>query len=123
LRAVRDSALRAEAIGIHGSRTQWLAFVIAGAVCGLAGSLYAFSKGSISPDVLSIQRSVDGLVMVLLGGLQALSGPILGATTFTWLHDTIARAADYWHALLGLIILALVLIAPHGIAGLFRRQA
>lgn len=123
LRAVRDSALRAEAIGIHGSRTQWLAFVIAGAVCGLAGSLYAFSKGSISPDVLSIQRSVDGLVMVLLGGLQALSGPILGAATFTWLHDTIARAADYWHALLGLIILGLVLIAPHGIAGLFRRRA
>lgn len=123
LRAVRDSALRAEAIGIHGMRTQWLAFVIAGAVCGLAGSLFAFSKGSISPDVLSIQRSVDGLVMVLLGGLHALAGPLLGAAAFTWLHDTIARTVDYWHALLGLIILALVLVAPHGIAGMFRRPA
>ncbi len=122
LRAVRDSALRAEAIGIHGARTQWLAFVIAGAICGLAGSLFAFSKGSISPEVLSIERSVDGLVMVLLGGLHSLAGPLLGAGAFTWLHDTIARTADYWHALLGLVILALVLVAPQGIAGLFRRR-
>ena len=65
---------------------------------GLAGALYAFSKGSISPDTLSVGRSVDGLVMVLLGGIQTLAGPIVGAVTFTWLHDTVARNTDYWRA-------------------------
>ncbi len=122
LRGTRDSPLRAEAIGIHVKRIQWLAFIIAGTVGGVAGALFAFSKGSISPEALSIQRSVDGLVMVLLGGVQSLIGPILGASTFTWLHDNVARATDYWHALLGTIILILVLVAPHGIAGLFRRR-
>ena len=122
LRAARDSAVRAEAIGIHVPRVQWLAFVLAGAVCGLGGALFAFSKGSISPEALSIPRSVDGLVMVLLGGLQSLAGPLLGAATFTWLHDTVARTAEYWHAALGVIILALVLLAPQGMAGLLGRR-
>ncbi|MGE4336698.1 MAG: ABC transporter permease [Pigmentiphaga sp.] len=118
LRAGRDSALRAEAIGIDVRRTQWLAFVVAGGLAGLSGALYAFAKGSIAPQVLGIERSVDGLVMVLLGGLQTLTGPVVGAVAFTWLHDSVARATEYWHALMGCIILALVLLAPHGLAGL-----
>ncbi len=123
LRATRDAPLRAEALGMHVGRVQWLTFIIAGTLGGLAGALFAFSKGSISPEVLSIQRSVDGLVMVLLGGVQSLLGPVLGASVFTWLHDSVARATEYWHALLGAIILALVMVAPHGIAGLIRRKA
>ncbi len=118
LRGGRDAPLRAEAIGLSVRRTQWLAFMVAGGVCGLAGALYAFAKGSIAPQVLGIERSVDALVMVLLGGLHTLLGPVVGGTVFTWLHDTVARATDYWHALMGLIILALVLLAPQGLAGL-----
>jgi branched-chain amino acid transport system permease protein len=117
LRASRDSVLRADAIGIDVKRMQWTAFVIAGAAAGLAGSLYAFSKGSISPESLSVGKSVDGLVMVLLGGIQTLAGPVVGAVTFTWLHDTVARNTDYWRAMLGAIILLLVLLFPQGIAG------
>ena len=109
--------LRADAIGIDVKRMQWTAFVIAGAAAGLAGSLYAFSKGSISPESLSVDKSVDGLVMVLLGGIQTLAGPVVGAVTFTWLHDTVARNTDYWRAMLGAIILILVLLFPRGIAG------
>jgi branched-chain amino acid transport system permease protein len=60
MRAVRDSSLRADAIGIGAVRVQWTAFVIAGAICGIAGGLFAFSKGSISPETISIGRSVDG---------------------------------------------------------------
>ena len=117
MRASRDSVLRADAIGINVKRVTWLAFVLAGAFAGLAGALYAFSKGSISPETLHVSRSVDGLVMVLLGGLQTLAGPIVGAVTFTWLHDTVARSTDYWRALLGAIILTLVILFPQGIAG------
>ncbi len=121
MRAARDSALRADAIGIDIKRMQWLAFMIAGAAAGLAGALFAFSKGSISPEVLHVSKSVDGLVMVLLGGIQTLAGPLVGALSFTWLHDTVARNTGYWRAMLGGIILLLVLLFPEGIAGAARR--
>ena len=121
LRAGRDSVLRADAIGINVKRMQWVAFVISGTVAGMAGALYAFSKGSISPESLSVGKSVDGLVMVLLGGIQTLAGPVVGAVTFTWLHDTVARNTDYWRAMLGGIILLLVLLFPQGIAGGIRQ--
>ena len=123
LRAGRDSPLRADAIGIDVKRLQWAAFVVAGTVAGLAGALYAFSKGSISPESMSIGRSVDALVMVLLGGVQTLAGPVVGAVTFTWLHDTVARNTDYWRAVLGGIILVLVLLFPRGIAGAAQQLA
>jgi branched-chain amino acid transport system permease protein len=122
MRASRDSPLRAEAIGIDTQRIQWASFVIASLFCGLAGSLYAFSKGNISPEAISVARSVDGLVMVLLGGLQTLAGPIVGAAVFTWLQDTVARQTDYWQALLGAAILLLVIAFPQGIVGFVRAK-
>ena len=117
LRATRDSALRADAIGINVRRVQWTAFVLSGLFAGLAGALFAFSKGGVAPDSLSVTKSVDGLVMVLLGGVQTLAGPVVGAAAFTWLHDTVARNTEYWRALMGATMLVLVLLAPQGIAG------
>jgi branched-chain amino acid transport system permease protein len=121
LRGVRDSPLRAAAIGIDVRRTQWQGFALAGLFAGLAGGLFAFSKGSISPESLAIPRSVDALVMVLLGGLNALFGPIVGAAAFTWLADVLARATDYWRAGLGALILVIVLAFPMGIGGALAR--
>jgi branched-chain amino acid transport system permease protein len=123
MRAGRDSELRAEAIGIAVKRVHWLAFAIAGAVCGVAGGLFAFAKGSISPETIHVGRSIDGLVMVLLGGLETLTGPIVGATVFVTLQDTIIRQTEYWRALLGGIILLLVLVFPGGIVGGILRLA
>jgi branched-chain amino acid transport system permease protein len=122
LRAARDSPLRAEGSGIGVRDTQWAAFAIAGLAAGLAGALYAFSKGSISPEALGIQRSVDGLVMVMLGGLQTLTGPVWGAALFTWLQDAAARNVDYWRAATGLVILALVLVLPRGVGSLLQAR-
>src|SRR3954470_936250 len=121
LRAGRDSPSRAEAIGIDVRARQWAAFTIAGLFAGLAGALFAFSKGSISPETLAVPRSIDALVMVLLGGLQSVSGPIWGAALFTWLEDSVSRDVDYWRAALGAVILLLVLALPQGIVGLLRR--
>ncbi|MEZ5646440.1 MAG: ABC transporter permease [Burkholderiaceae bacterium] len=121
LRAGRDSFLRADAIGMDVKGMQWVAFIIAGAFAGIAGALFAFSKGSISPEALNVSRSVDGLVMVLLGGIQTLAGPVVGAISYTWLHDVMARSTEYWRALLGAVILILVLLFPQGIAGFFRQ--
>ncbi|QEI05543.1 ABC transporter permease [Pigmentiphaga aceris] len=120
LRAGRDSPLRADAIGIDVKRIQWIGFVIAGLFAGLAGSLFVFSKGSISPDAMAVGKSVDGLVMVLLGGIQTLVGPIVGAASFSLLQDYIIRSTEYWRALFGGVILLLVLVFPQGIAGFCR---
>jgi branched-chain amino acid transport system permease protein len=123
LRAARDSPLRCDAIGVDVRRVQWIAFIIAGAFAGVAGGLYAFSKGSISPDsTMGVSRSIDGLVMVLLGGVQTLGGPVVGAAAFTWLQDAIARNTDYWRALLGVTILVIVLVFPQGIVGGLRAR-
>jgi len=123
LRGVRDSPLRASALGIDVRATQWRGFVIAGTFAGLAGGVYAFSKGSISPEVLAIPRSVDALVMVLLGGINTIFGPIMGAAAFTWLADWLPRVTQYWRALLGVLILGLVLLFPGGIGGVVARLA
>jgi branched-chain amino acid transport system permease protein len=117
LRAARDSPLRAAAIGIHQDKIQWAAFVVAGLSAGLAGALFAFAKGTISPETVSVAKSVDGLVMVLLGGIQSLAGPIVGATLFTWLQDILMRETDYWRAGLGAVILTLVMLFPGGVVG------
>jgi branched-chain amino acid transport system permease protein len=123
LRAGRDSPLRAEAIGIDVKRVHWIAFALTGAAAGLAGGLFAFAKGTISPETINVGRSIDAVVMVLLGGLESLTGPIAGAALFTTLQDMVMRQIDYWRALLGAIILALVLLFPGGIAGAQARAA
>ena len=87
LRAGRDSPLRADAIGIDVAQVQWAGFVLAGLAAASPAALFAFSKGSISPEVMAIGRSIDALVMVLLGGVQTLAGPIVGAAAFTWLQE------------------------------------
>lgn len=117
MRAGRDSPLRAEAIGIDVKRIHWIGFAVAGCICGIGGGLFAFAKGSISPESIAVSRSIDGLVMVLLGGIQTLTGPIVGASAFVMLQDTIMRQVEYWRALLGATILLLVLVFPAGIVG------
>lgn len=120
LRAARDAPARAAASGVPVAVLRWAAFGIAAAAAGLAGALFAFAKGAAFPSYLSIARSVDGLLMVLLGGVQSASGPVLGAVGFTLLAEHLTRMTDYWRLWLGLAILALVLALPRGLAGLVR---
>lgn len=117
LRAARDSALRAHAVGMNVRRVRWLAFALAGLLAGLAGALYVFAKGGASPEVITVGKSVDALVMVLLGGIQALAGPVVGAAAFTMLQDYFVGITEYWRALFGVVILLIVLVFPLGIAG------
>ena len=122
MRAGRDSPLRAEAIGIDVRRVHWIGFAIAGLICGVAGGLFAFAKGTISPELVGVGRSIDGMVMVLLGGIQTLSGPIVGAGVFAVLQDTIMRQTEFWRGLLGAVILLLVLAFPGGIVGALAKR-
>ncbi|MGE5170189.1 MAG: ABC transporter permease [Rudaea sp.] len=117
LRATRDSPLRAAALGIDVRARRTKALALSGAFAGIAGGLFAYSKGGVAPDALSIPRSVDALVMMLLGGQNALLGPLLGATAFGWLQDVLARATEYWRAAVGMVILVIVTLFPYGIGG------
>jgi branched-chain amino acid transport system permease protein len=122
LRACRDAPLRAEAIGIDIRTHQWLAFTIAGTFAGLAGGILAFLKGTIDPTWLAIPQSIEGLVMVLLGGVQTLTGPLVGAAVYHGLEIWFSTLTRYWPLILGLIIVALVLAFPHGIVGWLQRR-
>ena len=117
LRALRDSPLRAEAVGIGRRSTQWLAFVVAGGFAALAGALFAYLKGSVFPDSLGIPTSVDGLVMVLLGGIGTVSGSVVGAVVYKALSIWLVSQTDYSKLVLGLVIVVLVVAFPKGIVG------
>ena len=119
LRALRDSELRAEAIGISRHLIQWIAFAAAGAFAALAGALYAFLKGSVFPDNLAIPTSIDGLAMVLLGGVGTVSGGVIGAALYKSLSIWVISQTDYSKLVLGLLIVALVSLFPQGVLGAF----
>ena len=117
LRAARDATARAEAIGIDVRVHRWIAFSVAAAGAGLGGALFAFSKGSIDPTLMSIETSVDLLVMILVGGLQTAAGPLVGAGLFHAIKDSVMPLTDHWRLLLGAAIIALVLAFPGGVVG------
>ena len=96
---------------------RWFAFVIAGLFAGVAGGLFAYLKGSVSPEALSIARSIDALVMVLLGGVQTLTGPIAGGAVYSVLKTELISLTNYWRSILGIIIILLVVLFPQGLAG------
>lgn len=119
LRALRDSELRAEAIGLSRHRIQWFAFAAAGTFAALAGALYAFLKGSVFPDDLGIPLSIDGLAMVLLGGVGTVAGGVVGAALYKSLSIWVISHTDYSKLVLGLLIIALVSVFPQGVLGAF----
>ena len=123
LRAIRDNARRAEAVGVDVHRHQWLAFLLAGAVAGLGGALYVFLKGSAFPDYLFVTKSIEPLVMILLGGVGSFLGPMVGAGVFKALDTIVTARLHYWGAVLGAILTLLVVLFPDGLLGAIRRGA
>ena len=121
IRATRDSPRRAAAQGLPTQRLRLAAFTLAGAAAGLAGGLYAFAKGSVFPTYASIPKSVDALLMVLLGGVATMSGPVVGALAYVGLYDVLLRTTSLWRTALGAAIILLVVLAPEGIAGAAQR--
>src|SRR5512140_2944490 len=117
LRATRDSLLRSEAVGIDGKRIQWTAFGIAGTTAGIGGALFAYLKGSVFPDNLGISLSVDALVMVLLGGVETVSGAVIGAIVYKALSIWLVSKTDLSKLVLGGVIVLIVVAFPKGIVG------
>lgn len=123
LRAGRDSSLRSEALGIDVRLHRWVALVISGTFGGLAGGLHALQKGSVFPDSLGVAQSIDALVVILLGGVQTLTGPIIGAVAYFGIKTEIMRyLGENWQLVLGFSIILLVSLFPQGIAGFVKQR-
>jgi branched-chain amino acid transport system permease protein len=122
LRAARDSARQAEATGIDTKRVQWAAFALAGAMAGVAGGLFVFSKGSVFPNELEIARSFDALIVVFLGGVKTLAGGVVGGVALEGVKDILTRF-EYWRLALGVLIILVVIVAPDGLVGTARKLA
>ncbi len=108
---------RLRALGLTVWRAKATAFAISGALAGLAGCLAAQHTQYISPGLLSWTVSGEALVVVILGGLGTLTGPILGAILFVVLKHEIAAITPYWHAIVGLILIAVVMSRAQGVFG------
>ncbi len=117
LRGVRDNVKRAEAIGLNGRKMQYLGLALAGAFAGLAGALFAYSKGSVFPTSLDLNTTMRAYVMTILGGIGSVTGPLTGSALYTTLESEISRETEMWRLCLGLIILALILFFPRGVVG------
>jgi branched-chain amino acid transport system permease protein len=108
---------RLRALGLTVWRAKATAFAISGALAGLAGCLAAQHTQFISPGLLSWTVSGEALVVVILGGLGTLAGPVLGAILFVVLKHEISAVTPYWHAIVGLILIAVVMSRANGVFG------
>jgi branched-chain amino acid transport system permease protein len=123
LQALRENETRMGAIGFPVYRYQLVAFTLAGGLAGLAGALLANQSGFVSPALLQWNQSGLLLVMVILGGVGHLWGGFVGAAVFLLLEEVLSAYTIHWQFALGAVLLAVVLAAPRGLAGLSRRGA
>ena len=122
LQAMRENEQRMEAVGfaVYGHRLT--AFVIAGAIAGLAGALLASLNSFVSPAMMQWGQSGLLMVMVILGGVGHLWGGVIGAVVFLLLEEVLSLHTIYWQFVLGAVLLAVVLAAPNGLMSLLRRR-
>jgi branched-chain amino acid transport system permease protein len=118
IRASRSNERRMQAVGFATFRYKLAAFTIAGAVCGLAGALLANQTEYLTPSYMHWTRSGDIMVMVILGGMGTLFGPVLGAIAFLLLEDLLSAWTVHWQVVLGPLLVLVVLFARRGLFGL-----
>jgi branched-chain amino acid transport system permease protein len=120
LRGIHENEARMEALGYAVDRYKLVAFVIAGVVAGVAGSLYVQFNGSITPDAFFWKTSGEALLMVIIGGTGTLGGALLGSAAFILLQSLVSTYTERWMLILGATFISFVLFAPGGIVGALR---
>jgi branched-chain amino acid transport system permease protein len=118
LRGVRQNPRRINAIGLRSTRYQLAAYVLSAIVCGVAGMLLANLTAFASPSTLTWMVSGDLIVMIVLGGIGTVYGPLLGALAFLGLEEVLKMTTEYWMAVFGLAIVLIGVLGKAGIAGL-----
>ena len=122
LRACKSNEARSRAIGFSPYPYRLAAFVVAGAMCGLAGALYANHTNYITPGLMSWQQSGDMMFMVILGGMGSSAGPVLGAFALLLVEDRLAGWTQHWQVVLGPLLILSVIFFRRGLAGLFEKN-
>ncbi len=117
LNAARQSAARVQTVGLNPMRLRLLAFVLSGAITGLAGALYADLNRFVSPAMFSWHLSGELIVLIIIGGVGRLMGPVIGACIFVALEHVLGGLTEFWHIYLGLILLGIVLFGRGGLLG------
>jgi len=118
LNAARQTPQRVETIGLDSKRLKLIAFVISGAITGLAGALFADLNRFVSSTMFSWQLSGEIMVFIIIGGVGRLYGPVVGALVFVALEHLLGGLSDFWHIYLGLLLLVIVLFGKGGIIGM-----
>ncbi len=122
LKSCKENEDRVKSVGINPFKVKLIAFVISGAITGLAGSLYTDLNRFVSPSVLSWHMSGEIMVLVILGGVARLYGPILGAVFYIILEQTLGGISENWQFWLGFIIILEVLFARAGLMSFFLKE-
>ncbi len=122
LQASKSNEARSRAIGFSPYPYRLAAFVIAGAMCGLSGALYANHTNYITPGLMSWQQSGDMMFMVILGGMATSAGPVLGAFALLLVEDLLAGWTQHWQVILGPLLILSVIFFRRGLAGIFSRK-
>jgi len=118
LEGIRVNEHRMLALGFNTYRYKLAAFVIAGLLAGVAGHMWAMHRGFVNPELIGWHRSAEALLMILLGGLTTLHGPILGALAYTALGEVAQIVTERKLLVEGLVVLVVVLALPKGLSGL-----
>ena len=121
LQGLRSNEQRMQAIGFPSKRYKLACFVIAGMLCGLSGALLANNTDFVSPAVMYWTRSGDLMVMVILGGMGTLMGPVVGSVVFLVLEEVLSQLTEYWALIMGPLLLLIVLFGRGGIMGMLGR--
>jgi branched-chain amino acid transport system permease protein len=122
IRAARSNEARTRALGFSPYPYRLAAFVIAGAVCGLAGALLVNHTAYLTPEFMNWTRSGELMFMVILGGIGSVAGPVLGAFALLVLEDLLSGWTQHWQLILGPLLVLSVLFFRHGLAGLFEKN-
>ena len=122
LEGIRDNETRMQALGYPTFRLKLLAFALAGGVASLAGALLATQNGFVSPSLMHWTQSALLIVMVVVGGIGLRWGAPLGVVLWGALEEVLKHSTDYWHAPMGVLLIAVVFLAPKGLAACFAKK-
>jgi len=120
LRGIRDSESRMRSLGYNVPLHLFIAFTLSGAVAGVAGALLGMFNEFVSPTTVSLVQSVQGLLMVITGGVGTLFGAFLGAAAIIGMENIVSSYTERWHTVMGVMFVLLMLFAPEGVIGRLR---
>lgn len=123
LRAIRENPNRTEFLGLNPKKYKLIAFVTAGFFTGICGALAAPLAGTIDPSIAHWSKSAEPVFMTLIGGINTLLGPALGAFIYYALISFIGSITEYWQLFVGSVLIAFVMVFPMGILGYFKKMA